>query len=369
MYQRYTLDEEGLKLPVVERVLENGEVVDRKRVRSLDFQQAMVNSADEWMLYESLWRSSNGYYNCFEAMFKYLEEYRDGDGGLILESLLDYVTNNSRDVQMAQLFRSLCEKLNAASLDPAAYNSVIRAMVSRLENVSDPSALLDLLMTLLAQAHFFDSPDLEVVKCVIGVVQTRVKEFEAGAALDEMWAYMSERTSKRVILEVAKPYLDDLSLTTPILPRNCAFYSSNSKSGQRVGILVERCRWDVNLTGDSLPQVAHPNLLFWFQVKDGNCKASVAAVKDAVLSGDSRLYRYPFSNVFDHLGCCWNIPEVKDIRSLESFPGMFLTGERNFHQYPGTAGKEYRELLTYLSAHEFDDMWLKDTGYKVADIM
>src|SRR5690606_12598808 len=131
-----------------------------------------------------------------------------------------------------------------------------------------------------------------------------------------------------------------------------------------------RARWDVNLGGQIIDQVGHPKLVFVFDLFRGQIQGKkVAAVKDEVITEKTKLYRYPFSNVQSgNLECCWNyFPQLKEFRNIESYPYIFLQGERNFHLYSGEMG--YRALLESLSGKDFDDNQLVDTNKVFAELL
>jgi hypothetical protein len=226
MQTRITLDEEGVSLPLVERLME-GEVVYSRKVQAVMIQKIMIEIADEWMLFDSILGSKTGPSEIISRIFEYVTEHKTDEGERIFASLVDFVKTTQTGFNLSELFHVLCDKVNVAGLDNAAYNGgVLLGMISRIENITDPAALLELLSTLLGKTHFFDSPDKEVLKSVLSVVQARVSEFEAGDVLDEVWAHLASQATKTKVLEVATPFLDDIELVTPILPKKCVFYKS-----------------------------------------------------------------------------------------------------------------------------------------------
>jgi hypothetical protein len=344
MKTRITIDESGLQLPVVERLMEDM-IVTSKKIHVADLHKSMIAVADEWMLYDAVFGDETNAERAVERMFEYLDNEGLGRGDKFYLALANLLKKNeyAKPGQLVEVFRALCEVVNVAKLDSIAYANVVRGMVSRLDAITDTEALQSMMLSLLEKTHFFDSPEVELLEKVLTVIQAKVKEFDAG---DEL----------------------DIELVTPVLPKHCVFYKAG-KGNQTVAIEFERSRIDVNLNNQMISQVGHPKLLFVFTVGSRSISASVSAIKDEVITGKTKLYRYPFSNVYNHAGCCWSVPQVKDVRNLESFPIMFLQGIRNFDLYPKTGGFEYRELLQHCTEQDFNDDLLEDTGKTVADIM
>ncbi|CAG7651428.1 hypothetical protein ACFQI7_28225 [Paenibacillus allorhizosphaerae] len=366
MQTRITIDEEGIQKPIVERIL-NGVIVQEVRVNAADLQKQMIQSADAWMLYSTILDDAQTF---ISELFRYGSEVAISDQNDILRAIIDELSNDYRKSDeglMRNLLAVLLENANIATLDNAAYTKLIRAMTEKLTKIEDPYELQLMFELLLDKVHVFDSPDRQTIKSILDAAVKHVKQFDAEDAINDLWAHLAVIVKKDVVLELAKEHLDDLELTTPILPRNCLFFKQ-SKNRTVIALEVDRARWDVNLRGQIIEQVGHPKLIFIFEMSGRRIDARVAAVKDEVITEKSKLYRYPFSHVNSNMYCCWNyFPPLKEFRNIESYPYIFLQGERNFDLYDGA--KNYRELLAELSGHDFDDEQLVETGKVFADIL
>ncbi|MDQ0896402.1 MULTISPECIES: hypothetical protein [unclassified Paenibacillus] len=367
MQTRITIDEEGIQKPIVERIM-GGVVVQEVRVNAVDLQKHMIHSADTWMLYTAILDDPKAF---ISELFRYEAEVgASGDRDDILNAIIEELSDGYRksdDELMRKLLAVLLENANIPKVDNAAYNNLVKAMTEKLSKIEDPNDLRRMFELLLDKAHVFDTPDRETIKTILDATVRHVKEFESEDAINDLWAHLAKRVKKDVVLEFAKEHLDDLELTTPILPRNCLYFKQ-SKKRTVIALEVERARWDVNLRGQMIEQVGHPKLIFIFELSDRRINAKVAAVKDEVVTEKSKLYRYPFSHVSGNMVCCWNyFPALKEFRNIESYPYIFLQGERNFDLYVGE--KNYRELLAELAGQDFDDKHLVETDKVLADIL
>jgi hypothetical protein len=371
-YTRITIDETGIELPFVERLLNDGEVVASKKVRVADFQKSMINIADDWMIYEEFMSNDDAANTLIKNIFAYTEEYKTEEGELLINQLLNYVnTAASVDIK-AKLLRMLCEKWNLRDLEQNSLIELYRSLVANEANIVDRGIILELIKTLLVKIDFFDNPKADLISTISRVLLESVQAESAKEAIKEVWLNLVSKMSKKDILEAAKPYLAEMGLSTPILPKGCVLFKSN-KTQTFIVLEVERQRLDVDLFGEIIPDVGHPKLLFWFVVKTKTGvveECSVGVIKDVVLNENSSIYKYPFSNVHPDMECCWpKKPKVKDIRNLETFPTMFLTGERNFHLYKDSVtGLGYRDLLIKLSGHDFDDSLLGQPERKFCEL-
>ena len=369
MLTRFTVDEDGVQLAVVERLLKD-RVVQSAKVKTVDLQHMMIELADEWMVFDTMLKGDPASF--IERTLNYAAEMEgtNRQAKEILEAVTEYIVDNNQKKDIKQLYAALCKRLDVADLDIQSFNEVLHAMLSRMENVTEKSELLAMMTTLFEKAHLYDSPDLSYIQGILAVATKNVKEFRSKQELDELWQHLGSLMDPKILIEAAMPHLENFKFTTPVLPKNCLYFMEE-KQFKYVCIEVDRQKIDVNINEDIIEQVGHPKLVFGFTI-NGNqvVNASVAAVKDEVITADTRLYRYPFSNVHNHMGMCWSgYPILNEFRNVESFPFLFLTGVRNFDLYPHTAGLEYRELLQQLAGKEFDDNLLVETEKTFATFM
>lgn len=83
--------------------------------------------------------------------------------------------------------------------------------------------------------------------------------------------------------------------------------------------------------------IPYPNLLFYFNCKNGKLKDSkVFSIKDETYSDKTILYNYPFSNVYESGDICWGdsiFPKLSTMKDLENVVNIFLSSSNNNDLY------------------------------------
>lgn len=83
--------------------------------------------------------------------------------------------------------------------------------------------------------------------------------------------------------------------------------------------------------------ICMPSLVFSFKVQEERlAETKVFTIKDDIPKEKSRLYRYPFGNVFDSGSVCWGnncIPRIKDLKGLEMIMTLFIQSPCNDDLY------------------------------------
>lgn len=113
-------------------------------------------------------------------------------------------------------------------------------------------------------------------------------------------------------------------------------------------------------------KVGMPKLIFCIKMlKNIIQDIYVGAVKDTVITEDTQIYKYPFSNVFSDTRICFGGNRISkfDIKNpvmLHSMPDLFLSMENNNDSYghANNSGKDYRVLLEELQSNTFNNDWL-----------
>lgn len=111
--------------------------------------------------------------------------------------------------------------------------------------------------------------------------------------------------------------------------------------------------------------VGLPRILFAIKVCNNKCvnfKIFCVKEKDAFITNETKLYKYPFSNVFhDGSVCLGNNSissfQLKSINNIILIPEMFLSMPNSDHAYSNK--KPYNEFLEELQDKKFDDNLLE----------
>lgn len=145
-------------------------------------------------------------------------------------------------------------------------------------------------------------------------------------------------------------------------------YQEESDGTKIVVLERERARRDVIFHNTPYSQVGHPKLLFAFLVKQDMIRAcQIVVVKDVSIKPKTKLYRYPFSNVYSENRACWpeltNI-KIKSLFELQNLPDLFFNSPANNHLFEG---ENLREWFYKLQNKDFDDSALKPLNVNVQD--
>lgn len=183
----------------------------------------------------------------------------------------------------------------------------------------------------------------------------------------------------------------NLKLVAPI-PSNCSSYEhmegfylgSESSNGSRRAIfyLPSERRVMYYQTTENPYLFEFPALIFYMETRKDKMDTSmmrIYAVKEKTLSeigSDTKLYHYPFGNVYAEGRICWGSTQLPEIKSFNDFKKVILTffgGVTNDDLFR-TLGRFHkkitcqRELLEFLVKEEkFPDELLVDTGHTLEE--
>ena len=162
------------------------------------------------------------------------------------------------------------------------------------------------------------------------------------------------------------------SLASPLLPKNCIQYIERNNGELAVVMEREAKATDFSYGDKVFKKIGVPKLLFAFRILANTLQEGyVVAVKDNLVSEDTELYHYPFSNVYRSGSICWGnkLPTYGELRYLQNVPEMFLSMENNNHNYGhiNLSGLEYRPLLEVLEGQKFREDWLKSMEIRYGD--
>lgn len=173
---------------------------------------------------------------------------------------------------------------------------------------------------------------------------------------------------------------DDERHATGILPEGCIAMVMTARH-HFYYIRHPELQADMTYYGTEYANFPIPRLVFGFKYMPEEGKVAecrVCVVQDGRLSGDTRLYTYPFSNVGFNGGICMGnnaLPVYKDPSRLSSLPGYILRIPNNNDHYSNENNRlnwDYRELLQQMSdkpaSHYYTDV-LVESGRTLKDFM
>lgn len=142
---------------------------------------------------------------------------------------------------------------------------------------------------------------------------------------------------------------------TGVLPDRCVSYRENHNGSKYVVVDAGRFRIDLTCEKTVYEDFPIPRLLFGFYIdKDFRITSVNVTVADlGILRENTRLYRYPFSNVIGYNMCIGSnaMPRIKLLRELSGIPNYIFSMPDNNDRYSPERTKlnmEYRDMLEFL---------------------
>jgi len=149
-------------------------------------------------------------------------------------------------------------------------------------------------------------------------------------------------------------------ISTGLLPGGCLSYIQNDNGDRGISLMFPDSKADISYYETLYRDFPLPKLVFSFRVNsDGrvfDCGLGVTA-DDKVLKPDTKMFRYPFSNVSGFRLCTGNniLPKCKSLNTLASLPYFILSMPNNndhFTPRNNKPGLEMRDLLEHLKDKE-----------------
>lgn len=146
------------------------------------------------------------------------------------------------------------------------------------------------------------------------------------------------------------------SFSSGLLPEGCISFFADSDDRRIISILHPERYADISYYKTCYRQFPLPRLIFQFSLHQGLrvSGVSVGIVEEkGRLGPDTRMFRWPFSNVNGFHMCIGNnvMPKCESLHTLSSLPYLILEIPNNndhFHASDNQMGMGYRELLEHL---------------------
>lgn len=148
---------------------------------------------------------------------------------------------------------------------------------------------------------------------------------------------------------------------TGVLPDGCIAYRETNTLRRFVALELKARRMNLVYERTGYTDFPIPRLIYGFWLdRYGKVEAVKVTVADmGILKEDTRLYKYPFSNVMDFSMCIGSntLPPVKYLWQLENMPYYIFTMPDNNDYYKPQNTRlnmEYRTMLEFLKEKEPD---------------
>lgn len=158
------------------------------------------------------------------------------------------------------------------------------------------------------------------------------------------------------------------AVETGILPDRCVSYREDKNGDKLVAVDLGSFNVDICYEKTKYENFPIPRMLFGFRLDTNNkiTEVRVAVADMGPLRENTKLYKYPFSNVSGFNMCIGTnaMPKIKSLRQLNGIPYyIFAMPDNNDRYYPDHTklNMEYRTMLEHLKD--------KDTAYYYESVL
>ncbi|WP_047153351.1 hypothetical protein [Aneurinibacillus tyrosinisolvens] len=345
--------------------IENGINVGRKRIKTSELVFGLLDTFEGPEVFHYLSECND------EDLFAQLGRYlADHDGDKLLEVYADKVSTTKDYVALTKLFRVIAQQIDVMSYDAASVSELFELLCQRISQWKDCSPYYKLLATLLTK---LDVNDLDGNKAVpiLRALANKVKKEEELQVIEETFLALAEKARPLWVRQaLSKALAKENIRSTPMLPPNCIHYQELVDGTQVVLLKIDSQRFDVQYHNTKFEGVHYPTLLFEIHFSLNRVTYIRCFAMDTTLvKPDSRIYLFPFSNVYNDGHVCWKYSDmkIKDLAQVGSLPFMFLNSPANDHLYRGKVN--LREWYTRLQYEEFDNSMLTPTRATLKDLL
>lgn len=161
--------------------------------------------------------------------------------------------------------------------------------------------------------------------------------------------------SMNTFVKLVEKNVEITTVHTGVLPDRCVSYTENQNGSRYVVTDLGKFRIDLIYENTKYEDFPVPRLLFGFEVdKDFKItKVNVAVSDMGTLRENTKLYKYPFSNVSGFDMCIGQnvMPKIKSLRQLNGIPYYIFSMPDNNDRYSPdrtNLNMEYRTMLEFL---------------------
>lgn len=337
---------------VVENV-NNGIPMNRRTLLPSDLALSMLGILEDEAVVTHLLREKN-----FDEVFESYFDVQNYNGEPMIEemnAIIDMALNYLKETEaesdgIREFFLTLVSKFDPNEFSETETVKALRRFLSRISYFEDPSAIQELFYYVLEEVNLLGDIKGEYAGKILKQLLTHAKKTLDKEMIHSLFEVTSKVAEPEWILEVLERHIPKKkACSSPILPKNCFIYQEMLDGAKLVGIEVEAQRFDIQYHRKQFEDVGHPKMLFLLTLRGQkvlSCK--IVCVKDQVLTPETKLYRYPFSNVHNDTSTCWpdlGTYQIKSVAHIGTLPFAFIHSKNNEHLYNGVnLGEKYNDL-------------------------
>lgn len=339
--------------------INNGVPMNRRSILPSNLAFAMLGIMEDEAIVSHLLREKK-FDELFEGFFDANHingESFIGEMNAIINMATKYISEAENEDAALELFLTLVANIDPTEFSEEETTTFIRKTLSKIRCFEDKSVIQELFFYLLEEVNLLG----DLKGSFAGRIQEQLFK-QASSSLDKglihsLFKVTSQKAEREWILEVLEKHIPKKkACSSPLLPKGCFIYQELLDGAKIVGIEVKAQRFDVKYHRNYFEEVGHPKMLFLFVVRGSNildCK--IVCVKDHVLTPDTQLYRFPYSNVHGDTSTCWpdlKSYRVKSIAHIGTLPLTFIQSGSNDHLFQG---ENLGERLHGLQGEDFNE--------------
>ncbi|OIJ11481.1 hypothetical protein BKP35_12115 [Anaerobacillus arseniciselenatis] len=337
---------------VVENV-NNGISMNRRTVIPSDLAISMLGILEDEAIVTHLLREKS-FDQVFEGFFN-LQNYNGEplieEMNAIIDLAFRYIDESDCDSEVLNsFFLTLVSRFDPNDFSEKETIKALRRFLSKVREFENSDIIHELFYYLLDEVNLLGDLKGAYAGRILKQLLTRARNSLDKEMIHSLFQVTSNVADQEWVLEVLERYIPKKkACSSPLLPKNCFIYQEMMDGAKLVGIEVEAQRFDIQYHRKRFEEVGHPKLLFLFTLRGQrvlSCK--IVCVKDQVLTPETQLYRYPFSNVHNNTSTCWpdlRSYQMKSIAHVGTMPFAFIHSQNNEHLFIGVnLGEKYNEL-------------------------
>lgn len=341
--------------------------VGKRKVFIDDFIRSMLGFMENQELLSYLFEK-----DYIEVIKDYMEE--EGDIKVftqIMEVVIKRVERESESLESnnlyVELLTQLINKVDIQKIDNSWLKQILKSAFNNINQMdSDVIEYQDLLKILLNKANVNPELSTPVLSKILDVAAKKVQISENKEELKALFLSIADKSEVDWVEKVLAKNTPNRLVYKGFMPKNVLYYHKTF-SDEMIVIDIPKRQFDVKFHDVKYEKVGHPRMLFAFRVADNKIRSlKIACVKDKIINEETKLYLYPYSNVFADHGVCWTYSQydIDSLEKLQHIPYIFLNTPNNSHVNGRT-----RELFEANCEKEFNNEDLQTSGYTFAQLV
>ncbi|WP_066297494.1 hypothetical protein [Bacillus sp. FJAT-29937] len=337
--------------------IENGLPTGKRKLLTDDFLICMLGLMEDKELLSFLMTK-----DFIETIKTYMEDGEDDEiFNNIMQIVLDRVEKETELLEneplYVELLIQLLEKVDIQKVKVGSMEKILESVFKKVEHLNDDVTIFQkLLLLLLEKGQVSSELKTPVISKILNVATKKALSTENQEELLLLLEAILEKADGKLVEKTLSKSNPDRVIYNGFMPKNIVYYAKTFSS-EVVVIDVPKGRHNIKYHDVQYKDVGHPRLLFIFNVKEGRIRSiRIVAVKDKILSENTQLYRYPYSNVHDSGGVCWSYSQyhIDQLEKLQHIPYIFLSTPNNSH-----LSDNVRETYARFEKNDFDDEILR----------